>query len=176
MKSKKKHVGELILIKFTDRKTPICGVVVDYNDDWTLMKFNPVDYVIDGYVLFKHKNIEGFSKDAEEKFRDKVIKLKGGKVGKEDLIPLSDLASILTHLAKKFDVFKLETKSEKVCYLGRLKSLDRKELVIEYLDPEGKWEGQMKFRLNDIRVIEFDTDYINSLMLVAGHGKRPSVK
>ncbi len=35
------------------------------------------------------------------------------------------------------------------------------------LNPKGKWEGQMKFRNGDIRVIEFDTDYINSLKLVS---------
>ena len=51
--------------------------------------------------------------------------------------------------------------------MGRLKSIDNKELVMDDLNPKGKWEGQMKFRGGDIRVIEFDTDYINSIKLVS---------
>ena len=38
---------------------------------------------------------------------------------------------------------------------------------MDNLNPKGKWEGQMKFRIGDIRTIEFDTDYINSLKLVS---------
>jgi len=34
------------------------------------------------------------------------------------------------------------------------------------LNPKGKWEGQLKFNVEEIRVIEYDTDYINSLKLV----------
>ena len=43
----KKYAGQLISVKFKDRETAICGYVVDYNKDWTLMKYNPVDYVIE---------------------------------------------------------------------------------------------------------------------------------
>lgn len=41
----KKHIRQLVSVKFTDRKTPIDGYVVNYNDDWTLMKYNPDDYI-----------------------------------------------------------------------------------------------------------------------------------
>ncbi len=164
---KKQYVGRLISIKYTDRKTPIAGYVVDYNAEWTLMKSNPVDYVIDGSVILKHKNVEGFRSSADEKFREKVIELKGIKLKKTDLVPLADLGSILGHLTKKYGLFLLYTKSETACYVGRLDSIDRKKLVIESLNTKGRWEGRMKFRPNDIRVIEFDTDYLNSLKLIS---------
>jgi len=164
---KKKHIGQLISVKFKDRKAPIYGYVVDYNNDWTLMKYNPVDYIIDGYIIFRHKNIEGFRRDTDEKWREKVINLKGLQPTDKDIIPLKDLQTILKYLTDKFGVFQVYTKSETACYLGRLKSIDNKELVMDDLNPKGKWEGQMKFRTDDIRVIEFETDYINSLKLVS---------
>lgn len=164
---KKKHIGQLISVKFTDRKTPIYGYVVDYNHDWTLIKYNPVDYIIDGYIIFRHKNIEGLCRDTDEKWREKVINLKGLQPTDEDNIPLTDLETILKYLTDNFGVFQIYTKSETACYLGRLKSIDNKELVIDNLNPRGKWEGQMKFRTGDIRTIEFNTDYINSLKLVS---------
>ena len=164
---KKKHIGQLVSVKFTDRKTPIYGYVLDCNDDWTLMKYNPVDYIIDGYIIIRHKNTEGFRRDTDEKWREKVINLKGLQPTEKDIIPLTDLETILKYLTDNFGVFQVYTKSETACYLGRLKSIDKKELVMDDLNPKGKWEGQMKFRTGDIRVIEFDTDYINSLKLVS---------
>ncbi|HNR19712.1 MAG TPA: hypothetical protein PKN75_12390 [Bacteroidia bacterium] len=164
---KKKHIGQVISVKFTDRKEPICGFVVDYNDDWTLMKYNPVDYVIDGYIIFRHKNIEGYRRDTDKKFRERVIKLKGLEPTDKDIIPLTDLTTILTYLSDKFGAFQLYTKSDSACYLGRLKTCDSKLFVIDFLSTTGKWDGQMEFKNGDIRVIEFDTDYINSLKLVS---------
>lgn len=160
------HTGQLVSVKFTDRKTPIYGYVVDYNDDWTLMKYNPVDYIIDGYIIFRHKNIEGFRRDTDEKWREKVINLKGLQPTDKEIIPITNLETIIKYLTDNFGVFQVYAKSETTCYLGRLNSIDKKELVMDNLNPQGKWEGQMKFRAGEIRVIEFDTDYINSLKLV----------
>ncbi len=169
---KKSYVGRLISLKYRDRKTPIYGFVVDYNDDWTLMKYNPGDYVIDGYTILRHKNLEGSHVSAEERFREKVIKLKGLDRGKQPRVPLNDLGTILKYLTDKYGLFLIYTKSETACYVGRLKSIDEKKLVIDYMDPKGKWDGVITFKPDAIRVIEFYTDYLNSLKLVAGHKKR----
>jgi hypothetical protein len=37
---------------------------------------------------------------------------------------------------------------------------------------EGEFDGEMSFKLDKIRVIEFDTDYINSLKLLVARGKQ----
>lgn len=165
--TKKKHIRELVSVKFTDRKDVIRGYVIDYNDDWTLMKYNPVDYVIDGYIIFKHKNIDGFHRDSEEKWIEKVINLKGLQPTDKEIIPLTDLETILKYLTNNHSVFQFYTKSDKACYLGRLKSIDGKELTIDNLNTKGKWDGEIKFKSGSVRVIEFDTDYINSLKLVS---------
>lgn len=162
----KKFLGKLISVKFTDRKTPLSGLIIDYNDQWTLMKSNPVDYMIDGYIIFKHKNVEGFCRDEDEKFKEKILRLKGIEIEKKDLFPITDLSTILTGLTKKYSIFRLDKKSEKVCYVGRFKSLDNKQLIIKTLDTKGKWDGQKIFKPDDIRIIEFNTDYLNSLKLL----------
>lgn len=169
---KKKYINELVSIKYTDRKDPFYGFVIDFNAEWTLLKYNSVDYVTDGYVILKHKNIQGVRRDAEEKFREKVIRLKGLAPTDKEMVPITDIESILKFLTKKFGVFQFYTKSETACYLGRLISIDSKQLIIDFLDPKGKWTGKMKFRPGDIRVIEFDTDYINSLKLVSKQRKK----
>ena len=173
---KKKYIGQLVSIKYTDRPTPFYGFVVDYNDDWTLMKLNSCDYCIDGYVILKHKNIEGFKRDANVRFKEKVIKLKGEHMPVIKDFPLTDLETIFSYLTKHYGVFAFFLKSEKSCYLGRLKSFTRGKLTIDYLNPKGIWTKQMEFRPNDIRTIEFDTDYINSLKLISKKTKAVKIK
>jgi hypothetical protein len=165
--AKKKYIGQLVSIKYTDRPTPIFGFVIDYNDEWTLLKYNPVDYVIDGYIILRHKNIESFRRDINEKFREKVIMLKKQHLPDFSDFPLKDLETILSSLTKKYGIFQFDLKTEKACYLGKLKSLAKGKLTIDYLNPKGLWTKQMQFRPNDVRTIEFDTDYINSLKLVS---------
>ena len=156
--------GQLIRLKFRDQK-PIDGIVIDYNDDWMLLKSNPADYIVDGYIIVKNHNIKNIVRGEEEKWREKVIKLKIIKTLKSK-IPLDSLESILKALTKRFGIFTLYTKEDDACWLGKLKSIDEKLLVIDDLTTKGKWIGQMAFKTKEIRAIEFDTDYINSLKLV----------
>lgn len=162
----KKYINRFISFNFSDRKLPVSGFLLDYTDEWTLLKYNPVDYVIEGYILLRNKNIKGYLRGADEKWKEDVLKLKGIQPCKEEHIPLDGIETILHHLSNTFGVFALYTKSKHVCYIGRLKSIDKKVLVMDLLNVKGKWDGEEQFKLNDIKVIEFDTDYINTLKLV----------
>ena len=162
----KKYIGQIVSFKLKDRKELISGYIIDYNDDWTLLKFNPVDYIIDGYVILRNNNIKAFCREEDEKWREKVINLKGLKPNNNDLIPLTNLENILTYLTDKFGIFQVYKKSGNACYLGRLKSIESEKLVMDDIDTKGKWTGKLKLKTIDISVIEFDTDYINSLKLI----------
>lgn len=168
---KKKYIGKLISIKYTDRTSPIYGFVIDYNDDWTLMKYNCCDFEIDGYIILRNKNIQGFRREEGERFKEKVIILKGQHKSNITNFPLTSLEDILSHITEVYGIFKFELKSESSCYLGKLKSLIKGRLTIDYLNPRGIWSKEMYFRPNDVRTIEFDTDYINSLKLVSNKTK-----
>jgi len=43
--NRRKYIGKLISIRYNDRPTPIFGFVIDYNDEWTLLRYNPTDYI-----------------------------------------------------------------------------------------------------------------------------------
>jgi hypothetical protein len=54
------------------------------------------------------------------------------------------------------------------CWLGKVKKIKGAELKIDYLNPKGIWSSSMPtYKLGNIRTIEFDTDYVNSLKLIA---------
>lgn len=132
-----------------------------------LLKYCPADYEIDGYVIVSSNKIKTIKREADEKFKEKIIKLKGLHPKDSENIPLTDLETILSYLTKKHHVFQFYTKSEAASYLGRLRSFDTRKFIINFLDTKGKWRGKMSFRPGDVRVIKFDNDYINSLKLVS---------
>lgn len=167
-----KYLRQLISIEFEDKKDIFSGFLIDWTEDWILLKNNPVDFIIDGYTILKNKNVKSIIQDKDHEFTEKVIKLKGLKTSAEEIIPLKDLTSIVYFLADKYEIFQIATKSDKAVYLGKFIELNEEELIIDFMGTEGEFEGEMSFKLNKIRVIEFDTDYINSLKLVVDHEKK----
>lgn len=161
-----KYLRQLISIEFRDKKEIFTGFLIDYSDDWILLRNNPVDFIVDGFVLLKNKNVKSIDRNEEHDFTEKVIRLKGVKTNAEDIIPIKDLTSIISYLDKRYGVFQISKKSSKSAYLGKLIELNKEELTINFLDIRGEFGGELSFNPEKIRVIEFDTDYINSLQLV----------
>jgi hypothetical protein len=151
-----KYLRQLISIVFEDQKEVFTGFLIDWTEDWILLKNNPVDFIIDGYTILKNKNVKSIIQDDDYEFTERVIKLKGLKTSAEEIIPLHDLPSIINFLATNHEIFQIAKKSDKADFLGT----------------EGKFDGEMSFKLNKIRVIEFDTDYINSLKLIVNEEKK----
>jgi hypothetical protein len=163
----KENIGHLITIEFTDKKESVSGFIIDYSENWILLKLNPVDYLIDGYIIVKNKNIKSFIRTEREEFTEKVIRLKGLSFNGDNKVPLNNLSNILEYLTSNYGVFQIATKRESASYLGRLVTIDNEELAIDFLDTRGKWKDEILFNPKKIRIIEFDTDYINSLKLIA---------
>jgi hypothetical protein len=166
-----KYLRQLISIEFDDKKDIFSGFLIDWTEDWILLKNNPVDFIIDGYTILKNKNVKSIIQDKDHEFTERVIKLKGLKTSAEEIIPLKDLPSIINFLADRYEIFQIAKKSDKAVYLGKLIELNEEELVIDFMGTEGEFDGEMSFRLDKIRVIEFDTDYINSLKLIVAKEK-----
>jgi hypothetical protein len=167
-----KYLRQLISIEFDDKKETFSGFLIDWTEDWILLKNNPFDFIIDGYTILKNKNVKSIIQDKDHEFTERVIRLKGLKTSAEEIIPLKDLSSIINFLADKYEIFQIAKKSDKAVYLGKLIELNEEELIIDFLGTEGEFEGEMSFKHNKIRVIEFDTDYINSLKLIVDAEKK----
>ncbi|MGL2994078.1 hypothetical protein [Flavobacterium sp. TSSA_36] len=162
----KKYLGQLISIEFEDLKEVFTGFLIDYSEEWILLRKNPVDFILDGFMLLKHKKVKTIHRDEDHEFTEKVIRLKGEKTTTDKIIPIQDLASIVAFLDENYGVFQIAKKSTRTAYLGKLIALSKDELILDFLDTVGEFGGELSFKPEKIRTIEFDTDYINSIQLV----------
>lgn len=162
----KKYLGQLISIEFDDLKEIFSGFLIDYSEEWILLRKNPVDFVLDGYILLKHKKAKTIHRDEDHEFTEKIIRLKGEKTTTDTIIPIQNLATIVSFLDENYSVFQFSKKSTRIAYLGKLISLSKDELIIDFLDTRGEYVGDLRVKPEKIRSIEFDTDYIKAIQLV----------
>jgi hypothetical protein len=103
----KRHIGQFLSFKFefTSGVIIYSGYLIDFNEEWILIKHNPWDYLVDGYVLLRNKYVTEFKRGNEERFKEKVLNLKGQKPKGKEKIPLQDTGTILNYLSDKFGIF-----------------------------------------------------------------------
>jgi hypothetical protein len=161
----KPSIGKFLTFKFIGRKDNISGIVLDYNDNWTLLRDCSWDYQLDGYTIFKNDRVEYLYGDFEKR-ATKILKLKGYNFKKEPKIPIDNLASIFNFISKKYKLIQLDTRKGDACdvvsYLGEDNSL----YLFDELTTNAKWRYKLKLPEKECRFISFDNDYLNSLKLI----------
>lgn len=154
-------------IKYTDREESIEGLVLDVNDDWTLLLYNPIDYVVDGYAIIRHVAIEGSRRDEDDMFVEKVLQLKGADKLPKPSVRIDLLMHILQDVTTHSKLCMLQLEDEEdASYVGIFKSMNGAEVTLDSVSPKGELDGEMSFDVDEIRIIYFDTDYLKSLALV----------
>ena len=160
----KKFTGKFFTFKFVGRKFDVSGVVLDYNDDWTLIRHCP-DYSPDGFMIFKNEKVDYYYGE-QEKMAAKILKLKKYSYQNDPKITLSSLNEMLKSIDKKYRLIQLDTlkgdASDIVKYLGQVDSL----YLFDQLTTTAKWRYKLRLPAKECRFISFDNGYLNSLKLV----------
>ncbi|MGZ3860601.1 MAG: hypothetical protein ACXVMS_13755 [Flavisolibacter sp.] len=160
----KSQIGKLYTFKFPKRKSEIQGIVLDYNDKWTLIK-RTHDYSTDGFTVFKNDKVEVIHEDYE-KFAAKILKAKNYSHSKEPKIPIDCIESLLLYVDNKYKLIQLDMSDgeafDVVKYLGFEKGL----YLFDELTTRAKWRYKLKLLGKEIKYISFGNDYLNSLKLV----------
>ena len=154
--------------KYTDCEDIFTGYVIDYSENWLLLKLISGDYVADGYAILSTKYIISYKREDKQKFTQKILDLKGQMPTAKEKIPLTDVKTIVTFLSTKFGLFQFGMRTSKTCWLGKVKKIIGNDMEIDYINPRAIWSTTMPtYKLGNIRTMQFDNDYINSLLLVA---------
>lgn len=144
------------------------GLVVAENTEWVLVKHIPVDYVIDGYRLYKKQYIiKRFTGEAERQI-ERVLRLKGEKDNLPSNFEFTDTVRFLRWLQEQYGLFEFQDDDETELFYGRINKVFDSILIIDSIHSDGTIEEEFDcdFNINEIRSITFLSDYYNSICLL----------
>ncbi|MEO5776189.1 MAG: hypothetical protein ABIQ27_04745 [Flavobacterium sp.] len=146
------------------------GIVISENDDWILTKHIPVDYVIDGFKLYNKKFIKKRTSLVDDKLIT-VLNLKKLNLSVPKSFNFGTALEILNWSEKKYGLFEFQDNKENELFYGKLNEAEENYFIIDMIKSDGKIELKYNydFSLEKIRVITFETDYFNSIILLMNH-------
>jgi asparagine synthetase A len=144
------------------------GLIIEENQEWILVKHIPVDYLIDGFKLYRKSAIVERVHSTIEENIERVLKLKKVAVDKPDNFEFSDTLSILKWSEANYDILEFQDDSESELIYGKLKRVEGDDFTIDFINADGTVDPlfDYEFSLEAIRVISFDSDYHQSIRLL----------
>jgi len=147
---------------------PETGYVIEENEEWVLVKHIPVDYVIDGYKLYRKFYIESREapEDAEQIAR--VLQLKNVKGNKPSTFQFLDTVGLLLWVESRYDLFEFQDEEQEELFYGKIHQVEKDRLTIDLVHADGREEPAYdnEFELSEIRSITFESDYHLSMCLL----------
>ena len=158
-------VEKYFLKNWKDTET---GLLIDENEDWILVKSIPIDYVVDGYKIFKKQFIEKRECSNTEKQIEKVLRLKNIERNKPDKFNFSDTVGLLKWVEKTYGIFEFQDDEETELFYGRINRIDGEKLIIDMINSDGSVDSNYDYEYNirKIRIISFESDYHQSIQLL----------
>lgn len=108
--SQRKFIDRLLSFKLKGYRNRIKGIVLDYNKQVTFIKFNPVDYVIDGYAVLVNAYVKEFEKGQSENFAERVIRIKEGAASAPPL-KIDSLTKVFEQVNQGYNLFQIQLAS-----------------------------------------------------------------
>ncbi|PKV52410.1 hypothetical protein ATE84_4525 [Aquimarina sp. MAR_2010_214] len=153
--------------KITGWKEKETGLLISENEDWILVKHIPVDYVIDGYKLYRKSAVQKRKSKSKEDKISRVLQLKNVKTNKPDTFSFGSALEILKWSEEKYDVFEFQDTEAELFY-GKLNRVIGDMFHIDLITSNGRVEKDYDydFLTDDIIAITFETDYFESVRLL----------
>lgn len=144
------------------------GVLISENDDWILVNHIPVDYVIDGFKLYRKKFIKKRINGESEKKIERVLNLKNKNIPALKGFEFNNVLETLKWSEKKYGLFEFQDKGETELFYGKINRNENDILIIDMIKSNGKIEENydFEFSIKKIRSITFETDYFESVRLL----------
>jgi len=146
------------------------GIVISENDEWILTQ-SITDYAIDGFKLYSKKHIKKRVALSEDDPLMIVLNHKKPNIGILKSFHFGSVLETLKWSERKYGLFEFQDDDQSELFYGKLNRSDDYYFVIDMIKTHGKIEidYDYEFVLNKIRVITFETDYFNSIIILMNH-------
>lgn len=159
-------IGKLCSFTIKGWDDTVTGIVCAVSSEWVLIKQIIGDFRYDGFALIRSKYIDLWNRDKGIPFRQEVLEALGVMDMPVPEIPLSDLNAPLLWLLQQKNTLSFTFAKEYTFRVGDLLGVEEGNISYRALSLEGEWlTGINHVSINSIRLIEWKSEYIQSLLL-----------
>ena len=166
------RIMKLVEIKIRRFKELVKGILLGSGTEWSLIRLNVVDYVLDGYQFTNKKFVVYESEILDNTMLHRILSIKNKT---EDIPPFKDI-NILDDNELLFSFFKRNELLVAIClhhedilYVGKIKEIRHKTFVFDTYNTELQRSGILNIDYSKVRYIQMHTDYLDSLCLLLDH-------
>lgn len=152
---------DLIDIKIKRRPNIISGIKIQEGVSWLLIKYNPVDYVLDGYGLINKKFLQKTISVNKNDIKYKILELKAQHLCL-DKYDLDDTLALFSFLKENKTFIQVELESDDYCLIGVVHKINEKSFVLNEISTKGKFIKLENIKYNTVRNIYLNNDYLKS--------------
>jgi hypothetical protein len=144
----------------------VSGVVVAQGDEFIMLRKLSLDYLLDGVMFIRTMHVEKVYRKKSEKFKDAILSEKYSKMEELRIPNLNKVGKFFKWLAI-FDCIDITLVDYYgAVFLGEITELTKKKIVLNSLTPTAEWNGETTYKIDNISIINVETDYIHSLMMM----------
>lgn len=152
-------------VKIRGFRDPLKGLLVDSGKQWTLLRHNPGDYVVDGFICVNKRHFLRYETGLDDAMADTIFFLKGESHNDYVSPDLRSYSSLFEHLAKQDGLIQVTFDRESSCLIGRIERVHEKSFRMRLVSVRGKLLESHSFRYDTVRIVAFGNDYVKSLNL-----------
>lgn len=150
------------------------GVFLEENEDWILIKSIPGDYEVDGYKLLCKKHVEERFETENSEIIQKVLELKEIEIKSPQDFKFRNTLGTLKWIENRYGCFEFQEEEEEELFYGVLESFDIESFSMDSIQSDGTIDLDFDavFKIKDIRVISFESNYFESISLLYNYNKK----
>lgn len=159
------ELNKFYSFKIKDRKLKELGFLIAEGEDWYLIHDLFADYVMNGYLLLNKAYVLDVCRDEDILFKEKVLFANDEFAKPPSISPPLSFELLFDWLEEEQLVFQIENGDESRLWIGKIVKSTDKSIFLKDLDPKGCWSSSyFTFRKKNIRMISFDSLYMNALL------------
>ncbi|MEW7279500.1 hypothetical protein ABW636_12975 [Aquimarina sp. 2201CG1-2-11] len=153
--------------KIAGSKEKETGLLITENEDWILVKHIPVDYVVDGFKLYRKSAIKKRKSKSKENKITRVLTLKKIDTNIPEGFTFTSPIKTLQWCENKYGLFEFQD-SDATLFYGKLNQSENSDFCIDTIDADGVIEKEYDYQFpeEEVEVITFETDYFESVRLL----------
>jgi hypothetical protein len=153
-------------IKIKGYKGLLDGLLVSTGRTWTLLRDNPYDYLLDGFVFVRRKFLLREVESEAVTFKREIFDLKGEFPDNYLDLNLDADRALFAHFQKTGGLVSVARHVEHSILVGWVEEVYERSFRLRLVDRRGIILGTRSLSYDVVRSVGFGNDYLKSLMLM----------